>query len=111
MKKTVLFIVVIGISSMAKTVQALASESLHAKIQPVVAVQDNNSMSFGSDTATTSKPMGIDSRPIKGWDDPDTRPTGQAPAYPTAPPYMPQPAFTPPADQNGTVDTDTTLSK
>jgi len=107
MKKTVLFIAMIGISSMAKTVPALASDSWSARYQPIVAVQDNNDLSFGSDAGTTSKPMGIDSRPIKGLDDPDTTPTGQAPAYPTAPPYMPQPAFTAPADQNGTLDTGT----
>ena len=109
MKKTVLLIAVIGISSMAKTVPVLASDSLQARIQPVVAVQDNNNTSFGSDAATTSRPMGIGSKAIKGLDDRDNRPTGQAPAYPTTPPYMPQPAYTPPADQNGTVDTGTSM--
>ena len=108
MKRIILIILAISLPSLGN-----ATDSVQARAQLVVAVQDD-SVSFGTDSGTTSSPnAGMDTMPTKqvgseentvNQDAPVAKP-GQAPAFDPPPAFAKPPAFTPPASQNGNAET------
>lgn len=107
MKRMILCILAISLPSLS------CAAVSQGKAQLVVAINDN-SVSFGTDSGTTSTPnAGMDTMPTKqvgheastvNQDAPIAKP-GEVPAINPPPTFTKPPAYTPPASQNGSVNT------